>query len=427
VTSVGLTGGNGITVTGTSPITSSGSWTLGVNASDLKSHLSLSNVENVAVSTWAGSANLTTLGTVTTGIWQGTNIDWTRVSKTGSSLADLATRSAGDLNSGTLDAARLPAPTTTTLGGVKRNTGTSGQFVNGIDAGGALTYGTPAGGGSASVDARIYTADDTWTNPSPSTPKRVYVRLIGGGGGGGSGRKGVPDTVRTAGAGGGAGAVVEFWTLTTELSGSETVTVGAGGTGAAAVTANNTNGSAGSNGGNTIFAGVTATRGAGGGGGSTSQALGGAATASGSSIGIVAQNTLVGGNSSASGANGSQGGTAIYCVPTGGGGGGGVTIGNTAGSGGVGGQMGNAALGIINGGTSGTAGGTAGGNGTATRGSGTGGGGGGGNTSGNGGDGGDGGGFGSGGGGGGAAVNDVGNSGKGGDGKPGYVLIITYL
>lgn len=44
----------------------------------------------------------------------------------------------------------LPAPGTTTLGGVKRNAGSAGEFVNGIDSNGALTYGTPAGvGGGA--------------------------------------------------------------------------------------------------------------------------------------------------------------------------------------------------------------------------------------------------------------------------------------
>jgi len=36
-------------------------------------------------------------------------IGWTKISKTGSSLADLVTRSAGDLSSGTLLAARMPA------------------------------------------------------------------------------------------------------------------------------------------------------------------------------------------------------------------------------------------------------------------------------------------------------------------------------
>jgi len=167
VTSVAIAGTDGLEVDSGSPITTSGTIQLGVNASTLKTHLSLGNVENTALSTWAGSTNLTTLGTITTGIWQGTNIDWSRVSKTGSSLADLATRSAGDLNSGTLPAARLPAPTTTALGGVKRNTGSAGQFVNGISTDGDLQYGTPSGGGGgASVKYAHLTGDVAVTNNS---------------------------------------------------------------------------------------------------------------------------------------------------------------------------------------------------------------------------------------------------------------------
>jgi hypothetical protein len=42
--------------------------------SEVKSDLSLNNVENTALSTWAGSSNITTLGTISTGIWQGTDI-----------------------------------------------------------------------------------------------------------------------------------------------------------------------------------------------------------------------------------------------------------------------------------------------------------------------------------------------------------------
>lgn len=40
----------------------------------LRSLLSISNVENTALSTWAGSANITTLGTITTGTWHGAAI-----------------------------------------------------------------------------------------------------------------------------------------------------------------------------------------------------------------------------------------------------------------------------------------------------------------------------------------------------------------
>ena len=44
------------------------------STSTAKSNLSLNNVENTALSTWAGSSNITTLGTVGTGTWNGTSI-----------------------------------------------------------------------------------------------------------------------------------------------------------------------------------------------------------------------------------------------------------------------------------------------------------------------------------------------------------------
>ena len=50
-----------------------GAWTNRTMA-QLKADLSLNNVENTALSTWAGSANITTLGTVATGVWNGSVI-----------------------------------------------------------------------------------------------------------------------------------------------------------------------------------------------------------------------------------------------------------------------------------------------------------------------------------------------------------------
>ena len=44
------------------------------SASEFKTDLSLDNVQNTALSTWAGSTNLTTLGTVVTGTWNATTI-----------------------------------------------------------------------------------------------------------------------------------------------------------------------------------------------------------------------------------------------------------------------------------------------------------------------------------------------------------------
>jgi hypothetical protein len=45
----------------------------------------------------------------------------------------------------------LPAPGSDTLGGVARNTGSAGQFVNGIDNNGFLTYAAPSGSGSGTI------------------------------------------------------------------------------------------------------------------------------------------------------------------------------------------------------------------------------------------------------------------------------------
>jgi len=44
------------------------------NASTVKTFLSLGNVENTALSTWAGTSNITTLGTIGTGTWQATTL-----------------------------------------------------------------------------------------------------------------------------------------------------------------------------------------------------------------------------------------------------------------------------------------------------------------------------------------------------------------
>jgi hypothetical protein len=47
---------------------------LALTASQTKTVLSLNNVENTALSTWAGTTNITTLGTIGTGTWNGTKI-----------------------------------------------------------------------------------------------------------------------------------------------------------------------------------------------------------------------------------------------------------------------------------------------------------------------------------------------------------------
>ena len=59
-----------------------------LSASTTKTLLSLNNVENTALSTWAGSTSITTLGTISTGTWSGTEIAAT---KGGTGLTALGT------------------------------------------------------------------------------------------------------------------------------------------------------------------------------------------------------------------------------------------------------------------------------------------------------------------------------------------------
>jgi hypothetical protein len=73
VTSVALAMPAGFSVS--SPVTLAGTLTATLtDAAAFKALLSLENVQNTALSTWSGSANLTTLGTVTSGVWSGSVI-----------------------------------------------------------------------------------------------------------------------------------------------------------------------------------------------------------------------------------------------------------------------------------------------------------------------------------------------------------------
>lgn len=504
VTSVAISGTDGIEVDSGSPITGVGTIQLGVNATTMKTTLNLSGTNTgdqnlfgtIAVSGQSNVVADATNDTLT--LVAGTNITITTdaatdsitinstasgsgdvvgpasatdnaiarfdlttgklIQNSGITIADgasgtLAGSNSGDVTlSGTPDYITISGQTITRglidlatdvtgdlpLANLAQSSAASKLLGRGSASGAGdfqeITIGTglsmsgttlSATGGSSNVDVKLYTADDTWTNPSPSTPKRVFVRLVGAGGGGGSGRKGATGEVRCGGGGGAAGAVVEYWHLTTELGSTESVTVGAGGTGGTSQTANSNNGNAGTAGGDSVFNGMTAKGGGGGGGGTNAAGTAGSNTANATTIGTASANPSSGGAASGTGSTGASGGTSVASLPTGGGAGGGMTTGNAVANGGTGGAIGNTPLGTVAGGTAGSAGGS-GGNGNAGRGSGTGGGGGASSNTTNAGSGGSGGGYGSGGGGGGAATNDVGNSGAGGNGASGYVLVITY-
>jgi hypothetical protein len=101
-----------------------------------KSDVGLGNVENTALSSWAGSANISTVGNVTSGTWNGTEISAIKggTGQTGYAIGDL-----------------LYASSTTALG--KLANGTTGQFLM-ANSGAAETWaspGTPSALGTAAA------------------------------------------------------------------------------------------------------------------------------------------------------------------------------------------------------------------------------------------------------------------------------------
>ena len=85
---------------------------------ELKTDLSLNNLmENTALSTWTGSTNITTVGTINTGTWNATTIAVTK-GGTGATSAAAARTALGVDASGTVNYI-LPTASGSILGGVK--------------------------------------------------------------------------------------------------------------------------------------------------------------------------------------------------------------------------------------------------------------------------------------------------------------------
>ena len=214
------------------------------------------------------ASSLATVGTITSGTWQGTGIDVARqgtgtTSPTSNQII-LGNGSSGfkvvsgfgDSGDSLVSNGASVAPTWQAVG-VNQNDNYTWT--------GTHTFNGPVLGNVAiNASTTVYTTTSTYIKPTGA--KMVHVRIWGGGGSGG--RNNTQDSNGVGG--GGGGGYAEAWFQASSLASSESVTIGAGGTAITSVT------SAGNIGGNTTFGTLLTAYGGGGGGTAAGTAIGGA-------------------------------------------------------------------------------------------------------------------------------------------------------
>jgi hypothetical protein len=155
---------------------------------------------------------------------------------------DVLDVSTGHTHAGTTNEGAKVAAT-----GVSSGTAALNAVLTADGSGGAAFLALSAAG----ADFQEFTSSGSWVKPAGKSA--VYVLALGGGGGGGANQT-FSGTTHSA-QGGAGGGHATFWFDASDLAGTVTVTIGAGGTGEVsdAATSDNTEGNGGGTGGNTSF------------------------------------------------------------------------------------------------------------------------------------------------------------------------------
>jgi len=143
-----------------------------------KAMVGLSNVENTALSTWAGTSNITTLGTISTGVWQGTAIGYNYVAahyigrtRTTASAAQATLLGIDAISnassSGSSDTSRI----------VWDSTNNAWHFLGGIYADSFISAGgLSSGGGTSGIDlAAMWASLQNTDNADTSSTAKLAI------------------------------------------------------------------------------------------------------------------------------------------------------------------------------------------------------------------------------------------------------------